>query len=246
MTPVLQFHQLQKSFSGKTTRCLFSGVSARMDQPESVALLGASGQGKSTLLRIVALLDQPDAGELSLHGKPAAQWPPREWRMRVCYVAQQSVMLPGTVEDNLRTVSILHNRTFEKELARKLLTRLGLEHLDLGKKAADLSGGEKQRVALVRSLLLRPEIFLLDEVTASLDIHSKQAVEQVLVEWYRQEGAGLIWVTHDMEQARTASDKVWFMAEGTLVECTATAEFFDQPATLAARRFIQVAVEGEG
>ncbi|UQZ81859.1 putative ABC transporter ATP-binding protein YbbL [Paenibacillus konkukensis] len=221
-------------------RVLFSGVTARLEQPAVIALLGLSGQGKSTLLRIIGLLDAASEGSIRYRGRKPEEWTSQEWRKKVCYVAQHAVMLPGSVEDNLRAVSILHKQPFDRALASQLLRDCGLEHLDLGKRASDLSGGEKQRVALVRSLLLRPDILLLDEITASLDLHSKQAVERLLASWHRQEAASMIWVTHDLKQARQNSHKVWFMAEHTLLENMDTELFFQRPDSEAARKFLQI------
>jgi len=203
-----------------------------------IALLGPSGQGKSTLLRILALLEKPDEGELSFQGRLSDQWSPREWRMHVCYVAQQPIMLPGTVEDNLKTASRLHSRTFERDLALRLMAEMGLSDMDWNKQAADLSGGEKQRVALVRSMLLRSPVLLLDEVTSSLDVRSKYAVGQTLQNWHRDEGCTLIWVTHDVEEARSLSRRIWFMEDGKLLEDCAARDFFTSPSTDLARSFL--------
>lgn len=96
--------------------------------------------------------------------------------MKIAYVAQQAVMLPGTIEDNLKIASTLHKSRFDEGLAREFMKDVGLEHLDWAKQARDLSGGEKQRVALIGSLLLHPVILLLDEITASLDQQSKEYV----------------------------------------------------------------------
>ncbi|WP_420852243.1 ABC transporter ATP-binding protein [Paenibacillus hamazuiensis] len=238
MTVRLEFQQLSKNLPRGQ---LFSGVSASVDRPETIALLGVSGQGKSTLLRMLALLDNVDGGELRLNGVSYSDWSPRQWRAQVCYVAQQPVMLPGSVRDNLMTVSRLHRRTFERELAERLMDRVGLSAIDWNKPAAELSGGEKQRVAIVRSMLLRSPILLLDEITASLDSHSKHAVGALLQEWHRSEGCTLIWVTHDLEEAQAMSRRVWFMAGGTLLEDRTTDEFFQHPATEQAEDYLQAA-----
>ncbi|TVX97888.1 ATP-binding cassette domain-containing protein [Paenibacillus cremeus] len=223
---------------------LFQQLTAAIGSKERIALLGASGQGKSTLLRIVGQLDRPDEGELYLENRPSNQWKPQDWRSKVCYVAQQPIMLPGSVEDNLRTVSTLHRRPFEAELARALMAQCGLQDKAWQSNASELSGGEKQRVALVRSLLLRPRVLLLDEITSALDQNSKQAVEQLLREWHAAEETAMLWVTHDLQQARSVSDTVWFMAEGMLMERQPTELFFRQPITPAAQQFLQWPEEG--
>lgn len=218
---------------------LFAGISAEIREPERIAVIGASGQGKSTLLRTLALLEAPDNGDIMFEGQSYRHMEPRKWRKRICYVAQQAVMLPGTVEENLRTASRLHGNAYDERLATRLLEEALLEGIDQHKSASELSGGEKQRVALIRSLLLKPAILLLDEITASLDNTSARAVEQLLLRWQSSERATLIWVTHDLEQAERTSERIWLMAGGTLLEDRQTAAFFRQPATEAGSQFIR-------
>ncbi|OBZ13713.1 ATP-binding cassette domain-containing protein [Bacillus sp. FJAT-26390] len=245
MNPVLELQDVNKNRHDAEGVPLFSRVSAQIIEPSIVALLGVSGQGKSTLLRMIASLDKVDEGKILLHNVSQREMDPRQWRMKVCYVAQQSVMLQGSIEQNLRTVSQLHRIPYEDKLVQHLLPRLGLEHLELSKNADRLSGGEKQRVSLLRSLLLHPSVLLLDEITASLDRGSKEKVEQVLQEWCHQEGTTIIMVTHDFEQARQMSKTVWFMGEGTLLENSETAAFFENPSTELARSYIQSPLQKE-
>ncbi|WP_019912060.1 ABC transporter ATP-binding protein [Paenibacillus sp. HW567] len=229
MSAVFEIHNLAKFHweAGEqgADRYLFSHIAAEITQPERVALIGASGQGKSTLLRILALLDIPDEGDLLLNGTSYTISNSREWRMAVAYVAQQAVMLPGSIEDNLRTVSRLHGQPYDAVLSAKLIEQLGLDHLDLAKKAEDCSGGEKQRISLIRTLLLRPSILLLDEATASLDVDSTRKVEALLLNRHKEEGTTLIWVTHDLEQAHRISNRTWVMEEGGLQEYSSTAYY---------------------
>lgn len=157
-----------------------------------------------------------------LHNQTAAEMPPTEWRRRICYVPQAPVMLPDTVEDNLTIVSKLHHAIFDPVLAKQLMERVGLGHIEWKKKASDLSGGEKQRVQLVRSMLLRSEILLLDEITSSLDAQSKQLVERLLAEWNKEEGTAYVWITHDQEQSATVGRRLWELRDGKLLESAAT------------------------
>ncbi|TCZ77107.1 ATP-binding cassette domain-containing protein [Paenibacillus albiflavus] len=237
---ILDLQQLGKYRTGGERVDLFREVSAQINKPEMITVLGASGQGKSTLLRIMAKLDLPDEGEVFLHNKSANDWSSKEWRMKVCYIAQQAVMLPGTVEDNLRTVSELHRTPFEEKLATRLMEELGLGQLDWKQNADLLSGGEKQRVALIRSLLLHPEILLLDEVTASLDSASKQAVESMLKKWHKANDTTQIWITHDLDQARQIGDRVWFIGGGTLLEDKDSHSFFECPSSELGRQYLQL------
>ncbi|WP_091169357.1 ATP-binding cassette domain-containing protein [Paenibacillus sp. 1_12] len=243
---ILQIYQLRKHIQQKEQRVLFDDFTAQIDEPAIISVLGASGQGKSTLLRIIGMLDTADKGTVCYRGKLSNEWQPNMWRNKVSYVAQQAVMLPGSVEENLRTVSRLQKQSFDRILALRLLEAVQLDNLDWSKRAEDLSGGEKQRLALVRSMLLRPEIFLVDEITASLDVRSKQAVEELLLDWHRRDGSTFIWVTHDLDQARHTSSQVWFMAENRLCENSPTSAFFERPETESARKFVQVSQVSEG
>ena len=219
---------------------ILNAFTSQITNPEVITLLGKSGQGKSTLLRILCRMEAQDDGEVRLYGRSYLEVDPKEWRRKISYVSQQSYMLPGSVEDNLRTVSQLHKIDFDHNLAKRLMSSLNLDYLDWGKKSSELSGGEKQRVALVRSLLLRSEILLLDEVTASLDMQSKIAVEKLLQDWREQEGATCIWITHDIEQAQRISQRVWFIESGVLLEDSHCYEFFDNPMTNSARSYLQL------
>ncbi|HEY2491889.1 MAG TPA: ATP-binding cassette domain-containing protein [Paenibacillus sp.] len=243
MSATFEIHNITKNDwneESPTSKYLFSNISAEILQPDRIAIIGTSGQGKSTLLRMLALLEAPDQGDILLNKTSYTEMDSRIWRMQVCYVAQQAVMLPTTVEDNLKAVSSLHGIPYDQELANRLLNEMGLDYLDISKTATDLSGGEKQRISLIRSLMLRPSVLLLDEITASLDNNMAQKVEDVLLQWHLEEGTSLLWVTHDLEQARRISRRTWFMGNGTLLEDSLSASFYVEPATELARKFIQV------
>ncbi|NGQ95104.1 ATP-binding cassette domain-containing protein [Brevibacillus sp. SYP-B805] len=246
MGALLELEHIGKNAGGGPGSWLFRDVNAVVAEPSIIHILGLSGQGKSTLLRIIGLLTPPDEGTVRLQARAAAEWVPEKWRSLVSYVAQHPVMLPGSVEENLRAVSRIHQQPFEARYARALMERVGLGELAWEKDASLLSGGEKQRVALVRTLLLRPRILLLDEVTASLDIHSQRAVEELLTHVHREDGVTLLWVTHHLEQARRLGDRIWFMAEKSLLEDAPAAAFFHSPRTEMARRFLQDGSMKEG
>ncbi|MBH5317321.1 ATP-binding cassette domain-containing protein [Paenibacillus sp. GSMTC-2017] len=245
MAAILDIAQLAKKSwkkDNKQSPYLFDEVTAVIKQPEFISVIGSSGQGKSTLLRTLAMLETPDKGDMLFKGTSYRMKDARAWRKQICYVPQQAVMLNGSVEDNLRTASRLHGNTYDDQLASHLLAEAMLDGLDRNKKASELSGGEKQRVALIRSLLLRPSILLLDEITASLDSISGRAVEQLLQRWHVSEGVTIIWVTHDLEQVRRTSSRTWFMSEGTLLEDRGTLDFFRQPATESGNHFLRYLV----
>lgn len=238
MTSTLLLEGLGKQIQPPDGLWLFRDLHATITEPAIISILGKSGQGKSTLLRILGRLTLPSCGKMVLDNKDSSQWTPEAWRMAVSYVAQQPMMLPGSVEENLRAASNLHQRVFDVKQARQWMEQIGLNHLDWEKPAQQLSGGEKQRLALIRTLLLRPAILLLDEVTSSLDAISKQATEGLLRDIHGRTGTTILWVTHDQEEARTTSQRVWFMANGQLLEDTDSHTFFDSPESDEAKMFL--------
>jgi putative ABC transport system ATP-binding protein len=189
-------------------RILLRGLSFDLQAGEIVALVGPSGTGKTTLLRSLAGLIDPAGGSIALSGQePAAiGWP--AYRRRVSYLAQRSVVSDDSVELNLAqpfTFVSAAGRKFESERADEMLVRLGL-HGALARPARKLSEGEKQRVCLVRTLLVGPDVLLLDEPTSSLDPDATERVETLLRDAAKA-GAALLIVTHQRQQVERLSSR---------------------------------------
>ncbi|MCD4733006.1 ATP-binding cassette domain-containing protein [bacterium] len=189
----------QVSYAIGQERVVETALSANSGAALQIA--GASGVGKTTLLRILARLRESDSGELTLDGKPTAEIDPRHWRRLVTYLPQSPVAFAGAVEDNLRLpfrLGIRADVDFSWDKAALLLDKIGLppktfRHQD----ARTLSGGELQRLALVRSLLVEPQFLLADEPTASLDASTAERVVRLLTDWMTEEQGGLVLVIHD-------------------------------------------------
>lgn len=185
---------------------------------ERVVITGASGSGKSVLLRALALLDPCDSGEVRWLGHAVTHQRIPHYRANACYLAQRPSMLDGTVRDNLAlpfTLKALRPRPFDAEAAIGLLQQAGKPASFLDKPATELSGGEAQIVALVRVLQLAPRVILFDEPTAALDPASAVAVERLVREWAEPTRA-FVWVTHDAEQARRLGNRQRVLHQGVL------------------------------
>ncbi|MGZ6098871.1 MAG: ABC transporter ATP-binding protein [Myxococcaceae bacterium] len=193
MPASLEARRLRKSIQG---RVLLDGVDLRLDGGSITTLSGPSGGGKTTLLRILGLLGSPDDGQVLLDGADVLKLPPREARRRIALVAQAPAMFQGTVLDNVRTGPRLAGQELPEADARALIVRAGLEPQFLGQDARALSGGEKLRVAVARALALRPEVWLLDEPTAALDVERADLLVRLLRE-LATAGAAVLVVTHD-------------------------------------------------
>ncbi|TFG31993.1 ATP-binding cassette domain-containing protein [Candidatus Thorarchaeota archaeon] len=209
---LLQFVNVSMGFNG---RHLFKDFNLTVDNNEVVGLTGQSGSGKSTLLRIAVDLMSPLSGEVYVLGRPVSDWDPRNLRRNVILVLQESQMFPNTVRDNLSWGLMIHNETVDDDSLLKILEEVKLTSIDLDDDASNLSGGEKQRIAIARALLMKPKALLLDEPTASLDTTSALAVEEVLDELIESHRIGILMVTHNIDQAKRFASRVVDIHGGT-------------------------------
>jgi ABC-type multidrug transport system ATPase subunit len=194
MPALLEARGLRKTYDG---RVLLDGADVRLEGGTVTTLGGPSGGGKTTLLRILGQLADPDAGQVLLDGVDVRTLVPHEARRRIALVPQAPAMFPGTVLDNVRTGPRLAGRDVPESTARELIVRAGLDPQFLEQDARALSGGEKLRVAVARALALRPEVWLLDEPTAALDPERADTLLRLLRE-LSSEGAPMLVVTHDV------------------------------------------------
>lgn len=240
MKPILQTQHLQKSYDGKNL--ILKDINFSIRQGEVVVIVGPSGCGKSTFLRCLNMLEPIDSGNLYLDGERMEKKGKNVplYRQKIGMVFQSYELFPHlNVMDNLLLAPLKVQKREKEEVrqeAEKLLSRVGL----LEKKNAyprQLSGGQKQRVAIVRALLMHPEILLLDEITAALDPEMVREVLQVVME-LAKEGMTMIIVTHEMEFAKAAADRVLFMDNGKIVESEKPQEFFEYPKTERAKQFL--------
>ena len=188
---------------------MLEGIRISVGRGEIVGVFGPSGCGKSALLRCVAGLCDPASGEIRFRDGPAGEhgWP--EYRREVVLVGQQPALLEASVEENLARVFSyrVSNRAFPRDEARELLERLEVGAHRLAQPARSLSVGQQQRVCLVRALLIRPAVLLLDEPASALDAQAAALVEDVLrrsVDEGRCEG--ILLVTHDRDQIERLCD----------------------------------------
>lgn len=194
------------------TRVL-DGVSDHIHRAATTAIVGPSGSGKSTLLRLLNRFEEPTSGTILLDERPLTSFDVHTLRRRVGLVAQHAVMLTSTVGEEVRFGS----PTLSDDDVRRLLQRVALTEVTLGRATATLSGGEAQRVALARSLAVQPEVLLLDEPTSALDDVSALAVDAV-IQSLVADGLTVVLVSHDLGRVVDLADSVLVLDHGHLVE----------------------------
>ena len=217
---ILRAEELSRVVGGKN---ILSGVSFEVLAGELFGIVGASGSGKSSLLRLLNRLDEPSGGTAFLNGLDYRQLPPRELRRRVGMVTQRPFMFPGDVAGNLRFGPAQRGETLPDDQIARLLARVGLAGF-AAQDASVLSGGEQQRVSLARTLANHPEVLLLDEPTSALDEQAKSGIEGLVRALVSDAGLTCVMVTHDREQARRLCRRVIVLDGGRLVRSGPTEE----------------------
>ncbi|MGI8748796.1 MAG: ABC transporter ATP-binding protein [Deinococcus sp.] len=205
---MLSASELRRSVAG---RVLWQNLSLVVAPGERIAVTGPSGSGKSLFLRALAGLDPLEGGDVLLDGRSQAQWAMPVYRSRVMYMPQRPAHGTGSVLEELRRpfgLKVHALQAFRQADAEQWLVDAGrpVSFLDLD--VTTLSGGEGQLLAVIRALLLKPSVLLLDEATASLDPEATQAVEHLLSGWCAAApGRALVWVSHDPAQRRRVADR---------------------------------------
>lgn len=197
MNPILATESL---FYEADQQMILQDITITIDSASHVTITGPSGSGKSTLLKLLASLLTPTKGKIMFEGTDSLAVPVEEYRMAVSYCFQQPSLFGDTVKDNFLFPYQIRKKSFDDQHAIELLDDMQLKPDYLNKPINELSGGEKQRVALIRNVLFLPKVLLLDEVTAGLDQQSKEIVNQWLAALNREKKVTLIRVTHDTQE----------------------------------------------
>jgi polar amino acid transport system ATP-binding protein len=235
----LKITNLSKSYGAHRA---LDGLGLELDNVHSLVLIGPSGGGKTTLLRVLAGLETPDAGEVELDQERVHfdELSLLHYRRTVGVVFQAFNLFPHlTALENI-TLPLEkvhgHTRAEAEELAMQFLRRFQLDSHARQKPAA-LSGGQRQRVAIARAVAIKPRVLLFDEPTSALDPEMTAEVLD-MIRQLLEEGSDVILVTHEMGFAREAAERVAFLSGGRIVESGKTRAVFESPTSEACRRFL--------
>ena len=222
-------------------RAILENINLSVDRGEVLALIGPTGAGKTTLLRIIDLLEIPGAGEIYFDGKciPRSGKQRLEIRRRMSFIHQKPQVFNLSVYDNV-ACGLGWRGEERNRIAGKvdhILEMVGLKGYK-NRNARTLSGGEAQRVALARSLVLEPEVLLLDEPTANLDPVSTAKIEQLISYVARQRNTTMIMATHDMSQGQQLADRIGVLLDGRLVQTGNATDIFRSPQNEEVAHFV--------
>ena len=234
-TSILELRNITKSFDGVP---VLGGVSLAVREGDFVTLLGASGCGKTTTLRIIAGLETPDGGQVLLQGRDVVNDPPE--KRDVNTVFQSYALFPHmTVWQNV-AYALRIRGVQKRELEQRVRDALALVQMSGSEKKtpAQLSGGQRQRVAIARALINRPKVLLLDEPLGALDLQLRRQMQYELKKLQQQLGTTFIYVTHDQEEAINMSDRIVLLRGGRIEQQGAPNDIYDRPRTSYAAQFV--------
>ncbi len=217
------------------------------DEINSIAVIGPSGGGKSTLLRIIGGLLLPTSGEMGLDGQPVLfdKKSLQVYRRNIGFVFQSRGLFEHLTGVQNVTLPLIHtfaiNKNEARIIAEKLFDRFGLTS-EKDKYPSQLSGGEQQRIAIARAVAIKPRLLLLDEPTSALDPEYTSEVLNMLGELQR-DGLNTIIVTHEMGFAKNACEKIIFLADNRILESGQSSETFKSPKTPELKSFLDMVLE---
>ena len=232
---ILQLQQIRKSFANTE---VLKGIDLEAGQGEFITLLGASGCGKTTTLRIIAGLELPDSGQVILEGHNITDWEPN--KRDVNTVFQNYALFPHmNVADNVG-YGLKIRKVPKAQIAERVERALRLVQLEEYKKRMpdQLSGGQKQRIAIARAVINEPKVLLLDEPLGALDLKLRRQMRLELKRLQKQLGITFIYITHDQEEAINMSDRIGVMHEGVLEQMGTPNEVYYRPRTSYVADFV--------
>lgn len=212
---LLRFEHVSLEIHG---RQILGDISFEVQQGESITIIGPSGSGKSTILKLASSLISPTGGTIFFHGRSVESYAPTEYRQQVAYCFQQPYLFGQTVRDNLVFPFTMRGRSIDETRIKELFDLFHMDLQLLEKSNTELSGGEMQRICLIRSLLFAPEVLLLDEVTSALDTENTEWVERGLMQLHT-EGVTLLQVTHNLDQSLRMGQRRITVKEGRIADC---------------------------
>ncbi len=209
---ILEFQNVNYFSDDKT---IINGISLKINKGDYIYIVGPSGGGKSTFLKLCCHLISPTKGNIFYKGKNLLDYNPMELRKEISYTFQTPYLFGDRIVENIEFPFKIRNSQVDYEKVYSLMELFKINKDFLQNEVTNLSGGEKQRIALIRNLLFKPEILLLDEVTSALDKENTEIVEDA-INMLNKEGVTIVWVTHNLEQSRRNGNRIITIENGEI------------------------------
>lgn len=238
MTTAIEFQHVQKDFNGQT---VIPDLNLTIDQGELFILVGTSGSGKTTSLKMINCLEPLTAGKILVNGTDTTTIPVRSLRWQMGYVLQQIALFPTmTVAQNIAVIPEMQG-TAKKEINQtidELLAEVGLDPKEYrDRMPSELSGGEQQRIGILRAIAAQPDIVLMDEPFSALDPISRQQLQDLVLRLHARYHNTIVFVTHDMNEALKLGDRIGVMQHGQLIQVDTPAALAQHPVNDFVRNF---------
>ncbi|WP_027624304.1 ABC transporter ATP-binding protein [Clostridium lundense] len=209
---LLQFSNVSFSKEGKN---ILKNLNIHIETGDYISIVGPSGSGKSTFLKLCNNLISPSEGNIVFNNKVLSEYNPIELRKKIAYCFQMPYLFGDTVMDNLIFPFKIRNKKLDINRIKYLFSLFSMDEKFIEEKILNLSGGEKQRIVLMRTLMFNPKILLLDEVTSALDSENTLIVENIINKLNNNETT-ILWVTHNKEQSTKYANKLLTFENGEI------------------------------
>ena len=216
-----------------TEKDILKDVNLRIEDGEFMVLVGPSGSGKTTMLKMINRLLEPTDGNIYMDGKRIKDYVERELRLSTGYVLQAIALFPNlTVAENIALIPEMKGWSKEQLTSKteELLDKVGLPATDYAHRLpSELSGGEQQRIGIVRAIIAEPKILLMDEPFSALDAISRKQLQALTKDLHKEFGMTTIFVTHDTDEALKLGDRIAVLQEGEIVQVADSDTILAQP-----------------
>lgn len=233
--PAIHFQQVTFSSNDKM---ILKSITGSFPKGKITTLVGPSGAGKTTLLKLCNGLLSPIDGQILIDNQDISTYEPTALRRYVSMALQSAPMIEGTVFDNLALPRTLQGEKLTEQEAIQYLQDIGLDQSFLQRPTNKLSGGQRQKVSIARTLINQSSILLLDEITSALDRQSVQEIETLIATINKKFNVTIIWITHNLQQALTIGHYTWVMMDGELIE-TGKSSLLNAPKNPRVAEFVQ-------
>lgn len=236
MEPIIEFKDIKKAYDKNV---VIPNLNLSINKGEFITIIGTSGSGKTTVLKIMNGLIEPTSGMIQIHGKDIKKQNLIQLRRKMGYVIQGSMLFPHlTVKQNIAYVPQLEKKKVDHQIIEEWLQKVQLDSSLKDKYPSELSGGQQQRVAIARGLIHQPDILLMDEPFGAVDEITRRQLQDEILKIYQQTKTTILFVTHDIQEALKLGTRVLIMDQGTIQQFDTPKHIVKAPANDYVKRLV--------